>query len=139
MVLKNILFKTLKIFIALICILIITYYNLMLITLNDGFKVQICFYHLISLILVFCFIFFSILKNKKFNLCLTVLFIFWLFMPKFLVDVSFLFAKDSCLDSGYCKEGLKINTQFGPIEINKQNCSKYHWQWIEENKACKVH
>lgn len=41
-----------------------------------------------------------------------------------------------CLDSSFCKEGLKINTEYGKILINKENCIKYNWQWDAEHKWC---
>ena len=43
---------------------------------------------------------------------------------------------DTCLDTGYCKSGIEINTEYGKIKINKQNCLKYKWKWYEEDKAC---
>ena len=46
--------------------------------------------------------------------------------------------KDICLDSGICKEGLIINTQYGEISINKENCIKYNWLWNDEKRFCKI-
>ena len=46
--------------------------------------------------------------------------------------------QDFCLDTGYCKEGLKINTERGKITINKENCLKYNWKWDEKNKSCNL-
>lgn len=46
--------------------------------------------------------------------------------------------KDLCLDSGICKEGLEINTEYGFIKINEQNCRKYNWQWNFDNSECKI-
>ena len=50
----------------------------------------------------------------------------------------FLDNKDTCLDIGYCKQGLKINTESGLIEINKENCKKHNWQWDEKSKSCYI-
>ena len=47
--------------------------------------------------------------------------------------------KDICLDSGICREGLIINTQYGEISINKENCIKYNWLWNDEKRFCKIH
>lgn len=44
--------------------------------------------------------------------------------------------KDFCLDSGICKEGLKLNTEHGKITISRENCKKYHWVWNEEQSTC---
>lgn len=46
--------------------------------------------------------------------------------------------KDICLDSGICIEGLIINTQYGEISINKENCIKYNWLWNDEKRFCKI-
>ncbi len=46
--------------------------------------------------------------------------------------------KDICLDSGICREGLIINTQYGEISINKENCIKYNWLWNDEKRFCKI-
>lgn len=46
--------------------------------------------------------------------------------------------KDICLDSGICREGLIINTQYGKITINKENCIKYNWLWNDEKRFCKI-
>ena len=46
---------------------------------------------------------------------------------------------DYCIEDGDCKEGRVINTQkYGSITINKQNCLKYHWEWYDKQKYCKV-
>lgn len=44
--------------------------------------------------------------------------------------------KDFCLDSGVCKEGLDVNTEYGRITITQENCKKYHWVWNEEQNFC---
>lgn len=44
--------------------------------------------------------------------------------------------KEFCLDTGRCVEGLEINTEYGRIKINKENCVKYGWQWDDEKKWC---
>ena len=33
---------------------------------------------------------------------------------------------DVCLDSGLCTENLEVNTEYGLIKINKENCLKYN-------------
>ena len=45
---------------------------------------------------------------------------------------------DFCLDTGCCKEGLIVNTEYGKIEINKQNCQQYDWNWDEEFRRCQL-
>lgn len=46
--------------------------------------------------------------------------------------------KDICLDTSLCKEGLEVNTEYGLIKINKENCIKYNWKWIENSKMCNM-
>lgn len=46
--------------------------------------------------------------------------------------------KDSCLDIGICAQGLEINTQYGLVLINKENCLKYNWKWDEKTKSCNI-
>ena len=45
---------------------------------------------------------------------------------------------DTCLDIGYCKKGLEINTQYGKVKISKQNCLKYNWEWHEKDSSCRL-
>lgn len=45
---------------------------------------------------------------------------------------------DFCLDSGICAENLELNTEFGKIIINKENCLKYNWEWNEKKRFCKL-
>ncbi len=45
---------------------------------------------------------------------------------------------DVCLDSGLCTENLEVNTEYGLIKINKENCLKYNWKWNEKKKYCNM-
>lgn len=45
---------------------------------------------------------------------------------------------DTCLDVGICAQGLEINTEYGLIEINQENCLRYHWKWNEKGKSCYI-
>ncbi|GBF23358.1 hypothetical protein tpqmel_0762 [Candidatus Gastranaerophilus sp. (ex Termes propinquus)] len=76
--------------------------------------------------------------DKKIKI--TYIFLFALFMcaPNMLPTVEKAFDKDSCLDTGVCKEGLEINTEYGKIKINKENCLKYGFAWDEKRKWCDV-
>lgn len=46
--------------------------------------------------------------------------------------------KDACLDMNICKEGLKVNAEYGLITINEENCQKYNWHWDSKNKRCNL-
>ena len=43
---------------------------------------------------------------------------------------------DSCLDSGYCKQGLPLNIEGKKITVNKQTCLENDGKWIEDRKVC---
>lgn len=45
---------------------------------------------------------------------------------------------DTCLDVGICAQDLEINTEYGLVKINKENCLKYHWKWDKKNKSCYI-
>ena len=45
---------------------------------------------------------------------------------------------DVCLDSGLCAKDLEVNTEYGLIKINKENCLKYNWKWNEKKKYCNI-
>lgn len=46
--------------------------------------------------------------------------------------------KDACLDSGYCKEGLSLNTANGQIIINEENCKQENGTWIDKKRVCQL-
>ena len=46
--------------------------------------------------------------------------------------------KDFCLDSGICAENLQLNTEYGLITINEENCKKYNWKWDSKRRYCRV-
>lgn len=55
--------------------------------------------------------------------------VFWLF---------FLFwdDKDVCLDSGWCKEGMDVNTENGCIIVNEKTCIENNGVWKSNKKVC---
>ena len=44
--------------------------------------------------------------------------------------------KDFCLDSGYCKEGLELNTENKKIVVNEKTCIENRGYWISNKKVC---
>lgn len=46
--------------------------------------------------------------------------------------------KDFCMDTGICKDGMNVNTKYGKIIIDKENCIKHKWIWNEEKSFCKI-
>lgn len=45
---------------------------------------------------------------------------------------------DICLDTGFCKEKLNINTKYGNIVVNKNICIKHNWTWLEDAHTCVI-
>lgn len=61
----------------------------------------------------------------------------FLFLAFFCISYCYLTdKKDSCLDTGICPEGIEINTEYGKLIINEQNCIKYHWKWNKNKQWC---
>ena len=69
---------------------------------------------------------------KKFIFFSFTILILLLFIVKLTVDDI-----DICLDTGYCKEGLFLNTQSGQIIVNQENCVKNNGIWMSDEKYCK--
>ena len=45
--------------------------------------------------------------------------------------------KDTCLDTGVCKEGLTLRMNDGQeIVINKDTCKRYNGEWRKNRKDC---
>lgn len=87
-------------------------------------------------VILFCiFTIYAVFKKRLYVLILTIL--LWLILS-FTIFYDIIFSKDSCLDSSICREGLQLNTEYGLIEINKENCEKYGWEWREKAKVCNL-
>lgn len=52
-------------------------------------------------------------------------------IPMFLYDPM-----DTCLDSGYCKNGLSLHITGKKIIVNEQSCKENNGIWHENKKAC---
>ncbi len=133
---KRIVFIFFKIIVSIMFILLIAYYNGILVALKTNYGIQLALYQLLSLLLIILFIIFPFIKEKIFNRILWILFFVWLFLIKLFPDIKNSFAIDTCLDTGICTDGLEINTEYGLVKINKENCIKYNWKW--ENGYCDV-
>jgi len=47
-------------------------------------------------------------------------------------------AKSDCVEFGICKEGLEYTHNSNTFVINKENCIKYDFEWMEDINACYV-
>jgi len=72
------------------------------------------------------------MRTIKICICLLSVIITLFYIIKYIAnDVDF------CLDTGYCKEGLSLNTEFGQIIVNQENCINNSGIWISNKKYCK--
>lgn len=63
--------------------------------------------------------------------------LFLLVLMSFVVCVLFDY-NDICLDTGYCKEGLKVNTEYGDVVISKKACKEHNWVWRSKCRDCVI-
>ena len=78
-------------------------------------------------------------KTKKATKVIYILlFIIYFLSPEILPSVMHQLDIDTCLDTGVCAEGLEINTEYGRIKINKENCLKYSWKWNKDRNSCNL-
>ena len=89
----------------------------------------------ITVVLFAAFTIYAVFKKRLYVLILTIL--LW-FVLSFTIFFDIIFARDICLDTSVCDEGLQINTEYGLIEVNKENCEKYGWEWREKGKVCNM-
>ena len=122
----------------------------------SNFKIidfQIVIHYVLAVILMVC-LWWNLFKKIKLYKLIIIIFLFLssVFLPKItdLLDFSNSYEDknlnfnrikkiintDVCLDSGFCAENLEINTEYGLIKINKENCLKYGWKWDEKNIYC---
>ena len=92
-------------------------------------------YNFISIVFILLIILNIFKKIPKLNLLIII--ILWIIFNK-LPFINQVFNKDTCLDTSICKEGLEINTEYGLVEINKENCLKYNWVWDDKKKSCNL-
>jgi hypothetical protein len=67
------------------------------------------------------------------------LFILQINLPKMLPSVMKAFAYNYCAEDGLCDEGLEVMGKDGKtVTINKENCIKNGWKWVEDGKTCNI-
>jgi len=92
-------------------------------------------YNFISIVFILLIILNIFKKIPKLNLLIII--VLWIIFNR-LPFINQVFDKDTCLDTSICKEGLEINTEYGLIKINKENCLKYGWIWNDKKKSCNL-
>ena len=124
--------KIVKLFLKILVSLLLFFYIIYLNFIASGDTVL---YNLISVVFIILIILNLYNKIPKLNLFLII--IFWIIINR-LPFVNKVFDKDTCLDSSICKEGMEVNTEYGLIKINENNCLKYGWIWDEKIKSCNL-
>jgi len=56
--------------------------------------------------------------------------------PVLLFCFYFFNPMDTCLDTGYCEEGLSLNVQNKKIIVNQQTCLENNGKWYVDRKTC---
>lgn len=110
---------------------------LITVSTKNGSDGQINFYIWLSLLLpIFTWLIFFMKTGKIVKIVYLIILIIYFSSANFLPSVKYQFDEDFCLDSAICSEGLELNTEYGKIKINKENCLKYGWGWNETKKQC---
>lgn len=76
------------------------------------------------------------MKTMKILKILSIVFIF-AFLSLYIFCTIFYDDADFCHDSGYCKEGLPLNTEIGLIVISEETCKLTKGVWLQEKRMCK--
>lgn len=76
-------------------------------------------------------------KNKE-KIIFVFLLIIFLLLPNFLPYIKHQYDVDSCIDSGICPEGFKVQTEKVEFIITKESCKKYGYKWNEKRKDCNL-
>lgn len=135
--LYKVLFTLLKLLFCLFITIFVSYFAVLIIFYK--FDLQILLYEIFSIFTIIGIWIVAFEKVKKRTAIIyALIFILWFGFLDMLPSVKKQLDIDDCLDSGSCAEGLFINTEYGKIEITKENCQKYNWTWNEERKYCKL-
>ena len=88
-------------------------------------------------VMLFTAIIFLIRKKIYLAFFISMLFFFshFLIWAKFSKCINCFYKTDTCLDTNRCEKGVILNTEYGLLEINEENCIKLKGVWIN-NKVC---
>ena len=135
--LYKVLFTLLKLLFCLFITIFVSYFAVLIIFYK--LDLQILLYEIFSIFTIIGIWVVAFAKVKKrTTIIYTLIFILWFGFLDLLPSAKKQLDIDDCLDSGSCAEGLFINTEYGKIEITKENCQKYNWTWNEKIKYCKL-
>lgn len=102
---------------------------------NYGIQVKIFILCSFILALTAFFYMFVDLKIKN-TLFFAVMLVIYMLMTDYMPEVKYNMDLDMCYDDGLCTENLEVNTNYGKVLINKENCIKYKWKWNDEKSFC---
>ena len=124
-ILYKVLFTLLKLLFCFF-ITIFVVYSVAIISVAK-FDWQILLYEIFSIFTIIGIWIVAFVKVKKRTAIIyALIFILWFGFLDMLPSVKKQLDIDDCIDSGSCAEGLFINTEYGKIEITKENCQKYN-------------
>lgn len=102
-----------------------------------GIQVKIFIVYSVILALAAFFYMFIDLKIKN-TIFFVLLLVIYMLMTDYMPEVKYNMDLDMCYDDGLCSENLEINTDYGKVLINKENCIKYNWKWNDEKHFCSL-
>ncbi len=125
-----------KTIIAIIFVLYIIYLNLIIST-ETSEQNKLILYSIISIIFTLFILYYTFIKKAEIFKVLIIIFCYLIIFNNIPIFNN-IFDKDFCLDNSICREGLKVNTKYGIIKINEENCLKYNWNWDKKSKICTI-
>lgn len=95
---------------------------------------ELCFY--LGTFCALLYLVYGLFKNFKKRQYFIILILYLLFV--YLIPKTHIYNQYDCISDSICKEGLEINTEYGLIKVNKENCLKYGWIWDDKKKICNM-
>ena len=129
----KVIFKTI---IAIIFVLYIIYLNLIVIV-ETSEQNKIVSFSIVSFVFSVFVLYYTFIKKSDIYKVLIIIFFLLIFLNNIPIFNN-IFNKDFCLDNSICREGLKVNTKYGLIKINEENCLKYNRKWDKKSKMCTI-
>lgn len=133
----RIMVSILKIFICISITLFVGYFATIASVISNvgkqGFDWQVLLYIPVSVFTILGIWLVAFIKTKRnTKIIYVVIFFIWLISPRILPSVTRQFDYDTCVDIGFCAEGLKFNDGV----MNKEYCLKEGKKWDDKEKMC---
>lgn len=100
---------------------------------KQGFDWQVLLYVLASIFTILGIWLISFIKmQRNTKIVYATIFLIWFISPRILPSVTRQFDYDTCVDIGFCAEGLR----FSDGVMNKEYCLKKGKKWDDKEKMC---